>query len=305
MSVLSSTYKRFVETDLFWRHVINFRPSREFRRYPLRLPAESQRILEELNRTGMACTHIDQFPELNESFDALKRRSLQLEAAKANAVARRGRQGSSVYAFNANILGSFPKFDASSVFARFSTHLSLLDIVNAYFGMFAQLRKYAVFRNVATSEPQGVNSSWHRDSAFDTMVLRIFVYFSDINADNGALLYAPNTHKKSRFGSKQVLSNEELDSRAVAISGRAGTVVFADTRAYHKAGPFISGERWFYNSLFTSPGFGADYFSRSTRSHPHLRDPVSWALASPMRFTDNFISASEASRRVNNRGIST
>jgi ectoine hydroxylase-related dioxygenase (phytanoyl-CoA dioxygenase family) len=220
-------------------------------------------------------------------FEELRQQALKIEsiAARRRFAAPGSRQGGAP-GTGSNLLGSYPLFDREGVFARFATQFELLEIVNAYFGMFAQLRDYAVFKTSALLD--GVNSRWHRDAPYNAPVVRLFVYFAAVATENGALLYAPGTHSKSRRGSREVIGDEVLERIAVPCVGPAGTIVFADTRGYHRASNFVSGERWSYNCGFTSPGFGADFLTRRGVERPRSLDPKSWALASPLRLRDNF-----------------
>lgn len=278
----ASVVFRLAEREFVWRHVLNRRSTREFRDYHSRPGAEAARMLASLNATGLAISHVDRLDGMAESFQTLRRVALETEAQllRQREPRRSGGSRAKGYSMTSNLLGSYPKLDPDSIFARFTTQPVLLEVVNAYFGMFAQLRKYAVFR---TRDVQaGVNAKWHRDAPFNTPVIRVFVYFADIAATNGAFLYASGTHWKSKWGSRRVIADEALNEQAVTCSGPAGTLILADTRGYHKAGRFSTGERWLYNSVFTSPGFGQDFFTRVTPAAPRRMDPVSWALSDPL-----------------------
>jgi len=273
---------RLAEIEPVWRHVLNRRSTREYRHYRPKLCGEAARMLTSLNETGLAISHVERLEGMAESFEALRRVALETETCllRQRNQRRLGGPQAKGYSMTSNLLGSYPLMEPDSVFARFTTQLALLEVVNAYFGMFAQLRKYAVFRTRDVQE--GVNAKWHRDAPFNSPIIRVFAYFTDITAANGAFLYAAGTHWKSKRGSKCRIADEILDERAVACAGPAGTLVLADTRGYHKAGRFLGGERWLYNSVFTSPGFGQDFFTRAKQLAPRRMEPVSWALSSPL-----------------------
>jgi len=288
MKGLTWVQLRLIERELVWRNILNFRSTREYRRYRPNLCTEGVRLLEALNETGLAITHVDRIPGMAEMFEALRNNAQDVEARLAQRAQRKHLAGSrrSGYTFASNLLGSFPRFDPASIFARFSTHPALLEVINGYFGLFAQLRKYAVFRTTDVTE--GVNAKWHRDALFDIPIIRVFAYFADVTEKNGALLYARGTHTKSKEGSRRAIADEILDRQAASCVGSEGSIVLADTRGYHKAGSFSVGERWLYNSVFTTPGYGADYFTRVQRTKPERMQPVSWALSSPLSLTRNF-----------------
>jgi hypothetical protein len=231
-------------------------------------------------------SHIDRFEGMRSAFDLLREAALK-EEGKRRDTAPRGTDQARTYAFMANVLGSFPRFDPRGPFTQFACQPDILDIVNAYFGMFVQLRKYAIFRNTASAVSE--NSKWHRDGPCDAMVLRVFAYFNDVGEQNGAMRYAQATHSKSVAGSRHVIPVDRLEQAGTSCAGPAGTLLFADTRGYHRAGEFTTGERWLYYGMFTSPGFGRDYFIRAKRTIPRDATASSWAVSSPLRLLDGFL----------------
>lgn len=277
---------RAVENDFIYRKVLNRRPVREYARRPVALQGEAARVLASLDQTGLAVTHVDRFDGMRAAFDGLREEALRQEATRRE-TAPRGTDQARTYAFMANVLGSFPRFDPRSPFTQFACQPAILDIVNAYFGMFVQLRKYAVFRNTASAVSE--NSKWHRDGPCDAMVLRVFAYFNDVGDRNGAMRYAGGTHSKSPERSREVLPVDRLEAASSSCTGPAGTILFADTRGYHRAGEFTTGERWLYYGMFTSPGFGRDYFIRAKRTLPRDGTAMSWAVSSPLHLLDGFL----------------
>jgi hypothetical protein len=277
---------RVAECDFLYRNLLNRRATREFRDHPSELCDEGQRVLTALRESGLAFSRIDRFAGMQPLFDELRERALFVQGQARNTGVPAESDQARTYAFMSNMLGSYPRFDPQSIFARFVCHPSILETVNAYFGMFTQLRKYAVFRNAFSNRSE--NGSWHRDGACDAMVMRVFVYFDDVNEHNGAMRYARGTHHRSKGGSRGTIANAQLDAMSVPCCGPAGTLVFADTRGYHRAGAFTEGERWLYYGMFTSPGFGADYFRRREHRSARRGDPLSWALSSPQTLADNF-----------------
>lgn len=287
MRVLRGAILRAASNEFVLRYVLNGRSVRDFRRHRPVLDGEALRVLKDLDRDGVSISHVERFPELTSLFDRLRDISLQVERRRRQAVPV-GSDQARTYAFTNNILGAYPKFDAESVFAQFACHPVVLSIINSYVGMFCQLRKYAVFRNVATG--RSVNADWHRDGETDAWIVRLFAYFGDVDTLNGATRYAPGTHKKGPQGSQRAMTPEELEAGAIDCNGVAGTLVFADTRGYHCAGRFDAGQRWVFNSLYTTPGFGADYFTRrGCRRLPESGNAFSWATSSPLQFGEGLL----------------
>jgi hypothetical protein len=117
-----------------------------------------------------------------------------------------------------------------------------------------------VLRNIATwihsYTPQNLrerSQRWHRDTE-DYRILKIWVYFSNVTREKGALEYVQN----SRWGDKNdsIWPNYDkqkdiwsthgyLDPEAtkqipsediVAATGEIGTLVFGDTNGFHRGG---------------------------------------------------------------------
>ena len=97
--------------------------------------------------------------------------------------------------------------------------------------------------------------------------IKIFIYLTDVNNDNGPHCYISGSHK---IGNKP---QEILDKGYVRISdkellkfynkndfkevtGPAGTITFGDTLCWHKGKPFIRGERLILQLEYTSSLFG-------------------------------------------------
>lgn len=97
--------------------------------------------------------------------------------------------------------------------------------------------------------------------------LKIFIYLTDVNTDNGPHCYISKTHK---VGSKpqQILnrgyvriSDQELEkyyskNNFKEITGPAGTIVFGDTSCWHKGKPLTKGDRLILQLEYTSSLFG-------------------------------------------------
>lgn len=97
--------------------------------------------------------------------------------------------------------------------------------------------------------------------------LKIFIYLTDVNGDNGPHCYISETHK---VGSKPQdilnrgyvrVSDQELKkyypkSNFKEITGLSGTIVFGDTGCWHKGKPIIKGDRLILQLEYTSSLFG-------------------------------------------------
>lgn len=105
---------------------------------------------------------------------------------------------------------------------------------------------------------------WHRDYE-DKKLLKVFVYFTDVDEKSGAFSVVSKTHYGSAdskvFPTKPPLGvtvsdidvNERFGtSRIKQIEAPSLTAVFVDTSALHRGGYCVSGERFLFTSTFTS-----------------------------------------------------
>jgi hypothetical protein len=165
------------------------------------------------------------------------------------------------------LMGVHPALDAASIFARFAMQAPITAIANAYFGMSVALRYYNVWHNFVTTEQASESQFWHRDPE-DRYILKVFVCMSDVDEGAGPFTYAAGSHNKAglrvtpEYLHKDGETPRSDDSqmakvipaeRWVTAIGPKGTMVFADTRGYHKGGLARQRERSLYTCEFISP----------------------------------------------------
>lgn len=253
-----------------WRYGFNLKSSLAYLFDHPTLVGEAKRIVDELNRNGIAITSVDKllgdgshFAEISRAVAKLESEfSAQVEDLRATA----NQDTESLKTFLIKLLGEKPSLDPGSIYARFALQKEILHVANAYFGMFTQLRYYNVWHTLATQTPPRESQLWHRDRE-DHLILKLFVYFSDVDEGAGPFTYAAGTHRKGliqndpqtfvekgveRWGDGQM---ETIVPRPNWISavGKTGTMVFADTRGCHKGGLARTSDRILYTCLFTSP----------------------------------------------------
>lgn len=270
---LRSVVRSLRNNELVWRYGFNFSPSLKYSfRANKELSSTEKTVLDELNRDGIAITSIDnlfakasEFKELSSAVDSMmKSRNEEITRLESQA-ADTSKIGSKT--FNVELLGSELMFDASDIFSRFALNPAVLNIANAYLRMYALLRYYNVWYTFATSAAARESQLWHFDRE-DNYILKIFVYLKDVEIGTGPFTYAPGTHRKGiywnrkpeSFTENNVLRTTDEQMNAVIpqeswikATGKKGTVVFADTRGYHKGGEARDDNRLMYTCMFTSP----------------------------------------------------
>lgn len=272
---MNSTFRSIVrsvkKTDLIWRYGYNFSPTVEYKiKNKGRLSDVERRIIDTLNTDGIAVTSVDELFDDNAQFETLvdatnalleaRRQEIDELKAAANDPAIGNKT------FNLEMLGSELNFDPMTVFARFALNTNLLNIANAYFQMYAKLRYYNVWKTFVSQGTARESQLWHFDRE-DNYILKLFLYFDDVDEGAGPFTYAPGTHRKGRFrqiepeffmeGGVRRTTDEQMNSafpkeRWKKGTGKKGTIIFADTRGFHKGGEARTKDRLMYTCMYTS-----------------------------------------------------
>ncbi len=289
--------------ELTWRYLFNFAPSLAFQ-FGRDLPSgEAARVLADLNRDGVAITSATRllgqhscFNELNDSVDRLEHFELadEIAATRANVndTAAIGQKS-----FILPLLGDYPELDPDAIYARFGLQKPILQIANAYFGMYTRLRYYNIWHTFASTSDARESQLWHRDRE-DYYILKVFAYLSDVDSSAGPFTYARGTHPKGRLrkepecfdeGGVQRSRDAQLakvvpPDRWIECVGPKSTIIFADTRGYHKGGLARESDRIMYTCMFTSPASQSHEFLRRSNNISRPSDTErAFALAAPHR----------------------
>ena len=301
---MTSLVRRIVKagrrTEWSWRYAFNLAPTLAYRFAGGRPPSgEAARVLSDLNRRGVAITSTRALLTPDHCYAELERAVERLEGdmsdhlAAGRAEARRGAIGQKT--FNVELLGSRPELDPDSIYARFAMQQSVLHIANAYFGMYTRLRYYNVWHTFATQGPARESQLWHRDRE-DHFILKVFVYLSEVDEGAGPFTYAAGSHPKGKLRREPAYVLEEGVRRSedrqmaevvsprqwVKGTGPKGTIIFADTRGYHKGGQARERDRIMYTCMFTSRASQSkELFTLPDGAAPSPDREQSFALSAP------------------------
>jgi hypothetical protein len=298
--LLRKISKLCASRELTWRYVSNFRPAINYRLNPVACPGESGRILRSLRRDGIATTTAaalpaaaDAFQELRcHAFEVLRQKRNEIEAARAAALA----PDPTGKAYTLEVLGPTPRMDPASPFARFALD-HLLPIANNYFSMWTRLRQWNLWYTFPTQHPARASQLWHRDLDDLHLVLKVFIYLTDVDRGAGPFTYArgsQRTHCEPEYLFRDGHTGRADDRQMAAVippdrwlecTGEAGSMVFADTHGYHKGGLARTRDRIMYICMFTSPlAHSKDQFERPAviPEMPKIRAQA-FALAPPTR----------------------
>ncbi len=136
----------------------------------------------------------------------------------------------------------------------------ILDLVNHYLTLMSHVINIDLWYTFPDARPSRrvASQRWHRDGRYHRIV-KAFLYFTDVDRDNGALEYVPFSRKTDdKFGNVWTQDQhrggyapaDEFESRIpptewVTCAYPAGTLVIADTSGYHRGGRAVSRHRVF------------------------------------------------------------
>lgn len=270
---IRSVVRNVKRSSLAWRYGLNLVPTIRYRTGGNGRPDSIERdILHSLDSNGIAITSVSelfgdtsQFEELDSEVSRIltsRKDEIDDLRSMANDETTIGKK-----TFNLEILGSEVTFDANTIFARLALNNSLLNIADGYFRMTTKLRYYNVWQTFASDGAARESQLWHFDRE-DRFILKVFLYLSDVDDGAGPFTYAPGTHKKGRcrsiepahFVAGGVRRTTDEQMRAVFPkdewikgTGKKGTLIFADTRGFHKGGESRTKDRLMYTCMYTSP----------------------------------------------------
>ncbi|MGA9416548.1 MAG: hypothetical protein WBV60_17820 [Terriglobales bacterium] len=263
--------------DVNWRWARNPASSRSFRKSRPKLNTLQERLVWELSSTGVATCHFDELfqdPELwrrlfahvsefsasDEVQSVVKKRQQDFAEKKDLAVVEH-------YIITKYPQDRKPLITASNPLLNLGLHPLILDVVNSYLGMWSKLIYFDLWHTLPLqTETRILSQRWHRDPE-DRRKIRIFLYFSEVDTNAGAMEYLAG----SQFGGPYEHVFEWKDplgipyppdgeverqipmSQQVILKGSPGTLIFCDTAGFHRGGTAKTKPRILATSAFVTP----------------------------------------------------
>jgi len=245
--------------ELHDRVLANRASRRRYRREPPRLDAVQRRALERLRQEGYAALPLtelipepDVWNELvadGDRFRAETEAGLAQETGGGDSALRR-RPGKEFvvrkYAYGI-------KLGLDDPWLRLGTNPRLLDLANAYLGLWSKLEYVDLWYTPPASEEERKSSQrWHRDFN-DRHLLKAFIYLVDVDEETGPFEYVPRSAPGGELDSlwpwrplgdnypPQDELAERVDDRAVIFTAPKGTIIFCNTSGFHRGG-FATGK---------------------------------------------------------------
>ncbi len=254
--VYQGIYRRWHYSETRWRLVSNRAEAAQQMMRPLPFHAPlGRRLLSDLQRDGIARLHIDELPGgadlfreiATEEDDGRARHAAEIASAR-EVLARGQREKFKDFVVTWAAGEGRPTYRHAS--ARLALQPDLLAVVNAYLGLYAELRLLEFWYTVAVERQPAVASQlWHRDYN-DIALVKMFLYFDDVDEGSGPLEFVKGTHrgKFRRRDPRSVVTTETIRADDASMSalvpekhwtkglGRKGMMILAATKGYHKGG---------------------------------------------------------------------
>jgi Phytanoyl-CoA dioxygenase (PhyH) len=254
MASLKHTLKN---NPFFWRYFLNRKGSFQFLMHPSKISNPVVvKMLDNLRRNGVAIGNAediigkDLYNELYENAFRLRYADTAQDSDKEYARFYLERN-----------------YDSNSIWAKVSEHKNIVDIAKGYFRMEdPRLVYYDLWENLPVNEAPKDAQLWHRDRD-DLQILKVFIYFTDVDEQTGAFVYAPGTQalgnvksEPSYFlenGKQKRSYDADMDKvvpsdKWIMGKGKKGTIVFADTHGYHKGGFVKNNFRFLFTCMYLS-----------------------------------------------------
>jgi len=242
----TSIFRKFLN---LWR-IILFKLDKTFV-----LPNNSvgHRIFIDLTKFGIAKAHVSEFKnmpnlvQLQHEYDELLSKEKELPHDRKSKT------------FIQRLVDDDFEFDnLESAITQYCLNEDVMKACANYFGLIPKLTSFKIWRSHQTESTERIASqNWHRDYNEYKMV-RVFLYFNEVNKNNGAGEYVTGTHYMgdnynklqdsedgiSRYATEEQVKKEFEDSRTLIAEGSAGTMFFVDTAGLHRGGYHpVPGER--------------------------------------------------------------
>ncbi len=289
---LKALYYAIKTHEPIWRAVVNRAACQAHATHPVQLDAEQERILADLERDGIAVTHLDTlFPDTSfmASFDAFMNHHEPVELTDQFGKKK----------FLSHYWGIRPQIDTDNPFFQFAIHPKILNIANSYMRMWTKLKYFdlATALVVPPNTPPQFSQNWHRDPE-DPRMVKVFVYMSDVDLGSGPFIYVKGSTRGKKFGhlfpqkppegsypEASTLERSIPTSDITPMIGRKGTVLFCDTTGLHKGGYATQRERTMFTCFYSAPSFHdetmysyGESFASFAQTQPL---PVQYALSKP------------------------
>lgn len=284
---------------------------RRFQRQPPALASEQERIVGDLRRDGLAVSSFDALfgddplwgdlqaamgEFVREAEEVAAKQDVATPQSKDTYLIRRARRLQRELKAQ-GVTPPWPSFSLEDPWIRFGLSPQILETVNSYRRMRTKLIDMDQWYTVpfGATHDRLASQNWHRDPE-DLHVVKVFVYFNDVDEEAGPFQYIPGSAKGGRYGdlwkwtvtgetypSQEELAEKIPSSEYRTLTGPRGTIIFCDTSGFHRGGFARSKPRLMSYTTYVSPasflsGRESRRFSVDPSENGAVDDAVRFAL---------------------------
>jgi hypothetical protein len=263
------------------------------------LDATQQRIVDELRVEGFVVIPFGElfddaarWNEVSSGADAFVTETedgLRREAAGEDAAVRRSVKK---YLVRRNAWGA--QLDADDLWLRLALDPRVLDLANTYLGLWSKLEYVDLWYTPPTEEFERQSSQrWHRDFN-DRLLLKAFLYLSDVDEHSGPFEYVPRSFPGGELGDlwpwypgydgyppDEEFARRMDGKRVETFTGPRGTIIFCNTCGFHRGGFATGNPRVLATWTYSSP---AALKALSERNYAPLANGGAASLAPAARY---------------------
>ena len=239
------------------------------------LNKEQSRILNALREDGYCVTHVDKLLNSEERvhFESILKLYEKMSTSpevlqRIRSINLQGTGGASEKPTEINIqqhfLGRKPILEDG--LAQLYLTDSVLNILNSFYGQALKAYQFNAFVHPQIPHYLHRNNSqrWHKDPE-DMHVLKVFMYANDVDKNNGAFEYVRKTQTggaqghlqeyrtRNRYPADGWVESHVSPDDIKTLTGKKGTIIFADTSGFHRGGYVKEGIRHMCQGVFLRP----------------------------------------------------
>ena len=263
------------------------------------LDTAQQRIVDAVRVEGFVVVPFGElFPEparwdaiaaAADSFVDETEEGLRREAAGEEAALRRSVKK---YLVRKNAWGT--TLDAGDPWLQLALDPRVLDLANTYLGLWSKLEYVDVWYTPPADDAERQSSQrWHRDFN-DRLLLKAFLYLSDVDDKAGPLEYVPRSFPDGELGDlwpwypgydgyppEDEFERRMEGKRIETFTGRRGTLIFCNTAGFHRGGYATGKPRVLATWTYSSP---AALKALSERNYAPITDGAATGFAPAARY---------------------
>ncbi len=268
---ISRVYHRIRNLWPIWFYVLNFEGRRLYNKNQgyKELDKIEKGILDDLNRDGIATVHISKLFE-EDKFSEIKNYVMERwnneETQKKVAEKKSAPESRGDKYYNIDLWETPKILNMENPYIKFCLDKKILKIANNYLKMYSKWRGWNLWASLPVDKnmPEHASQNWHRDPE-DKKMLKMFVYYNDIDSEAGPFMYLKKSHHGGKWRNlfpqippigfyppKGAVEKKVSAEDIYQAVGKTGTVVFCDTSGLHKGGYCKSKMRLMSQSIYGS-----------------------------------------------------